>query len=204
MGPRETRRLRFLGALLLVLLIAEGIGYCRKAVKAPPGYSHAMEYMQSHKGVRHVSSYPIASAAYAGSRHVLPTWPEDEAELHALYQDGYNYVLMDFLEIALDQFYYLVPEGPKKERLKRSREVLTRIKETSSPVFVCPNPPVSYLHNIFEVNHNFTMSMDFYRRIQEHADVLVPIRVYDLEDYFAKRPFAPEGETPPGSSAPSP
>jgi len=204
MGARGGNKFRLLGTLLLVLLIAEGLWYSRKAVKAPPGYSHAMEYMRSHKGLRQISSYPIASAAYAGSPYVLATWPENEAELHDLYQDGYNYVLMDFIEIVLDRFYYLVPEGPKKERLKRSREVLTRIKETSSPVFVCPNPPVGYLHNIFEVNHNFSMSMEFYQRIQDHADVLMPIRVYDLEDYFEKRPFVPEGEAPPGTSPASP
>ncbi len=204
MGARGGNKFRLLGTLLLVLLIAEGLWYSRKAVKAPPGYSHAMEYMRSHKGLRQISSYPIASATYAGSPYVLATWPENEAELHDLYQDGYNYVLMDFIEIVLDRFYYLVPEGPKKERLKRSREVLTRIKETSSPVFVCPNPPVGYLHNIFEVNHNFSMSMEFYQRIQDHADVLMSIRVYDLEDYFEKRPFVPEGEAPPGTSPASP
>jgi hypothetical protein len=204
MGARGATRLRLMGTLLLALLLAEGLWYSRKAVKAPSGYSHAMEHMRSHKGLRHISSYPIASAAYAGSRHVLATWPENEAELHDLYQDGYNYVLMDFIEIVLDRFYYLVPEGPKKERLKRSREVLAGIKEVSSPVFVCPNPPVVYLQNIFEVNHNFSMSMEFYQRIQNHADVLLPIRVYDLEDYFAKRPFVPEGETPPGDSPPPP
>ncbi len=190
-GKGRSQRLRALGALLIALLLAEGVWYSRKAIMEPPGYSQAVGFMQAHKGVKHISSYPIASAAYAGSPHVPLTWPENEAELYALYQDGYHYVLMDFIEIALDRFYYLVPEGPKKERLKRSREVMTRIKETISPAFVCPNPPVAYLHNVFEVNHNFTMSMEFFKRIQDHADVLMPIRVYDLEDYFRKRPYAP-------------
>jgi hypothetical protein len=189
MAARRAGKVRVLGILLITLLVVEGLWYTRKAIKEPPGYGHAMEYMRSHKGLRHLSSYPVASSAYAGSQHVLPTWPEDEAELHRLYHEGYNYVLMDFVEVALDRFTYLVPEGPKKERLERCRAVLTRVKETIPPVFVCPNPPVGYLHNIFEVNHNFSMSMEFYRRIRDHRDVLLPIRVYDLADYFEKRPF---------------
>jgi hypothetical protein len=204
LAARGTRTPRPLGVVWVLLLIAEGLWYSGKAVQAPPGYSGAMEYMRSNKGVRHISSYPVASAAYAGSRHVLPTWPESREELHRHYQEGYRYVLMDFVEIALDRFTYLVPEGPKRERLNRSREVMTTIKETVDPVFVCPNPPVGYLQNIFEVNHNFSMSMEFYRRIQEHADALLPIRVYDLEDYFAKSPFAAESGPPAGSTAEPP
>ncbi len=195
-GAGRTKRIRLFGAVLAVLLVAEGIWYSGRAILEPPGYSRAIDYMRSHKGMKHISSYPIASAAYAGSPNVLLTWPENEAELHARYQEGYHYVLMDFIEVALDRFYYLVPEGPKRERLKRSREVMTRIKETVSPVFVCPNPPVAYLHNVFEVNHNFSMSMEFFKRIRDHADVLVPIRIYDLEDYFAMRPYVKSSSVP--------
>jgi hypothetical protein len=204
LAGRRTRKTVFLVIPWVLLLIAEGLWHSGKAVQAPPGYRQAMEYMRSNKGIRHVSSYPVASAAYAGSEHVLPTWPESEAELHALYEDGYHYVLMDFVEVALDRFTYLVPEGPKKERLTRSREVMARIKETMDPVFVCPNPPVAYLHNIFEVNHNFSMSMEFCRGILEHAEVLMPIRVYDVGDYFARRPFTRDSGPTEGSTAEPP
>lgn len=194
MDAPRAHRFRLLGTLLTVLILAEGLWYSGRGIKAPPGYSHALEYMRSHKGARHISSYPVASAAYAGSRQVLPTWPESEAELHELYQQGYNYVLMDFLEIVLDQLYFLVPEEKKRQKLERCRAIFTSIKETSSPVFVCSNPPVGYLHNIFEVNHNFSMSMEFSEKVRDYEDVLMYIRIYDLEDYFEKRPFPPASD----------
>jgi hypothetical protein len=194
-------KVRFLGIVVTVLLLAEGLWFSLKAVQEPAGYRQAMQFMAANKGIRHISSYPSASAAYGGSQHVFPGWPESESQLYALYREGYNYVLTDFLEVFVKRFFSLVPEEGKRQRLERSMEVFNRVRETVSPVFVCPNPPVEYLNTVFEVNHNFNMSLELYEQVHEQVERVGYIQVYDLEDYFRKRPFTAE---PDATEAPSP
>jgi hypothetical protein len=189
------RRVRRTGArvaacLFLVLLVAEGGLHTWKAILPPPGYREAMAYMASHKGLKHISSYPTASQAYGGMENVWPGWPETETELRALYEQGYRYVLLDFLEVIAGRFYALVPEGEKRERLERSLALLAEIRRSGPPVFECPNPPVAYVQNIFEVNHNFSLSLEAARKARQNEGNIQSIDIYDLEAFFEKRPSA--------------
>lgn len=184
----RTTGVRVAAGLFLVLLLAEGALHAWRAILPPPGYPQAMAYMESHKGLKHISSYPAASQAYGGVENVWPGWPESEAELRTLYEQGYRYVLLDFLEVIAGRFYSLVPEGEKRERLERSLALLAEIRRSGPPVFECPNPPVAYLQNIFEVNHNFSLSLEAVRKARQNEGNLQAIDIYDLEAFFEKRP----------------
>lgn len=186
---------RAAAGLLLVLLLAEGALHAWRAILPPPGYPKALAYMASHKGPKHISSYPAASQAYGGVENVWPGWPETEAELRTLYEQGYRYVLLDFLEVIAARFYSLVPEGEKRERLERSLALLAEIRRSGPPVFECSNPPVAYVQNIFEVNHNFSLSLEAARKARQNEGNIQSIDVYDLEAFFKDRPSS-EGKGP--------
>lgn len=178
--------------LLLVLLLAEGVLHAFRAILPPPGYPKAMAYMASHKGPKHISSYPAASRAYGGVENVRPGWPETEAELRTLYEQGYRCVLPDFLEVIAARFYSLVQEGEKRERLERSLALLAEIRRSGPPVFECSNPPVTYVQNIFEVNHNFSLSLEAARKARQNEGNIQSIDVYDLEAFFKDHPSSEE------------
>ena len=58
------------------------------------------------------------------------------------------------------------------------------VEEELEPVFTYENPPVGYLHNIFEVNHNFLMVLRYRKKLVEESNDARTIRVYDLRELF--------------------
>ena len=153
----------------------------RAAHLEPAGYGRAMAYIEE-QGTKHISTYKVVSQAYLGMESVPDKWPASDDELARRYEEGHRFYVIDFLKVIaadlLDRF-----DVPDKDAVAARFALMERIEETCKPVFETANPPVTYLQNAFEVNHNFLMCLDYRRRILGDPD-LGTIRVYDIGDYL--------------------
>ncbi len=178
---RKTTHL-FKGLLAVVLLIVSAFCAYREA-QPRVSYGHAMNFMQSQGTIKHISTYPVVTQVYAGVKQVPTKWPDSEEELRELYEEGHRFVLIDALkDLAFLYFgaFSLLEDNPV---LQQRLDLFTRLEKEMEPVFSTDNLHILPIQSIFEVNHNFSMSLGIYRKLEEYPTVKI-IRVYDLRERY--------------------
>ena len=175
-------------ALLVAALTASGLYFSVADLgMRTDAYTHVFRFME-HKGTtKHVASYPALTRVFVGNENVPERWPASYDELFDLYREGFRFCVVDFTRILAEQlverFGEAMPEA-KRADARRQLAVFDLVEEELEPVFTYENPPVRYLHNIFEVNHNFLMVLRYRKTLAEESNDAGTIRVYDLRELF--------------------
>ncbi len=183
--PRPAFRAEAAVAVASVLACSgwHAVGECRSRAS----YSKAIAFVEERGELKHIATFAVVSQAYVGVRNVPTEWPASEEQLRRLYEQGYRYVVMDWLKDVIDVVMRRLHLAAKKEKFRvfqRRVDLMNRIEERTKPVFTCPNKHLEEVANIFEINQDFPQTLEWYRRIQGDRKVRT-IRVYDLADYFA-------------------
>lgn len=175
------------GALLL-FQAGVGLQHTRKMFAWKAGYREAFAWIraasQGTPAPRAVCSYPHLSQLYLGGV-ASAKMPSSEEELRARYEEGFRYVvLVDFL------LYYLkrleapaLARLPVAEAARGSADLAGKIAGGQEPVHVVPCSFCLSPLNILEINLQFRESLRFMESAPARG--LGPIRIYDLEAYFA-------------------
>jgi 4-amino-4-deoxy-L-arabinose transferase-like glycosyltransferase len=185
---------RWSGVLLSVALLAASAVYAFNATRAKQSYGHAVDFIRSQGSPKHIATYPMLSQVHVGVRNVPDQWPQSEEDLRRLYAEGYRFLVVDLLKDAAALFFqqFSVETNPEfQERLR----LLDSLESRAEPAFVVDNLHVYPIQNIFEVNHNFRMTVSYYQKIYEEQS-MTKIRIYDL------KPLYGEAGTPPGEVRP--
>ena len=181
-----------------VLLLSVSAVYAYAQTVSKVSYGAAVDFMRAQGTVRHISTYPVVTQVYAGVKNVPDEWPRDEANLKELYEQGYRFLLIDALKDIASLFFaqFKVDENPAfQKRLAALDDMEVKLQ----PVFVTENLHITPIQNIFEVNHNFSKTIGYYRMIEQIPRIR-KIRVYDLEQLYGRPAEENAEEKAPGPS----
>lgn len=192
-GAREDRArsrdrtIRWLGGALVTALLLSGLFYAHRASQPRTSYGNAVHFLRSQETMKHISTHPIVSQVYAGVKQVPDDWPPpEEDQLRRLYKQGYRFLIIESLKDAASFFFqqFGVTENPE---FVMRLNLLNRIEEDLEPVFITENLHVTPIRNLFEVNHNFLKTLEYYEQMKKIPNIQT-IRVYDLEDLYRDKP----------------
>lgn len=186
-----------IGFALLLLGVSAVYAYCQTYPRT--SYGKALEFLRSRGTVKHISTYPVVSQVYGGVKNVPDEWPRDEEHLRELHAHGYRFLLVDAMKDIASLFFaeFGVEENPA---FQKRLAVLQEVENKLEPVFVTENLHIAPVQNIFEVNHNFSKTLGYYRRIEQVPGIR-RIRVYDLDELFGKAAARQGCTEPPDSEA---
>ncbi len=172
----------FRGLLAAVLLIVSTF-YAHKHAQPRVSYRPAMNFMQSQGTVKHIATYPLVTMLYSGIKNTTVHWPDSDEGLRELYDEGYRFVIVDALKDLAFLYFGAFDMLDDDSSLKKRLDVFSRIEEELEPVFSVENLHVNPIQGIFEVNHNFSKTLEVYRKLDEYPAVKI-IRVYDLRERY--------------------
>ena len=158
------------------------------------GYASAEALLRDRGGVKRIATYKTVAQVYGGVRNVAPSWPASSEEIEELYNKGYRYFVVDFVKDGAKKLIerYGLSDPEILEKVERQIALIDLMEENTKPVFILDNPPVTALHNIFEVNHSFRKSLEYLELAQDDETLLNHIRVYDIGEFLAGAPSGAE------------
>jgi len=170
----------------LAAILVRGGTHALRAAEPKVSYGQAIAFIHERGPKAHLATFPLISQVYSGVKNVPDLWPASEEELREVYAQGHRYLVVDFVKDVIDVVvgqFNLDKKGEKFAAFRRRVDLIDRIESTLSPVYTCPNRHIGKLYNLFEVNQNFTRTIEYARQIRSSARATT-IRVYDLEAYF--------------------
>lgn len=158
------------------------------------GYASAEALLHDRGGVKRIATYKTVAQVYGGVRNVAPNWPASSTELEELYNKGYRYFVVDFVKDGAKKLIerYGISDPEILEKVERQIALIDLMEENTKPVFILDNPPVTALHNIFEVNHSFRKSLEYLELVESEETLLNQIRIYDISEFLAGAPSGAE------------
>lgn len=165
---------RFL-ILLFVVTLATGIAASWKAQRFPFGYDEAGRFL-SEKGWKVLATNERIFQSYLGTGQCRPS-PATEEELARDWNDGFQYLVVDFLPVIWD---LLDEVGLEHERDEQRLIMVKQITHGNPPIAVFPNPGTAMRDNLFEALFNYRDASFTAARIREaEADTL---RIYVIPE----------------------
>lgn len=148
----------FIALVCLAVIISEGF-FLYQEISYKSGYPEAIEYMKTHRGVKHLSSQYTISRFLVGRKNALDITvsfegADIEKKLRRLYEEeGYRYLLLDQMQYISDS------------------NLIVRLTKNTKPVFTTAH---STLANLYEND-----TRDFPDKVKNQPQIL---KVYQLED----------------------
>jgi len=179
---------RPVAAAAVVLILSFGAIYSYRAAMPKTSYAHCIDFIRTHLDgqPKHLATLTVVSQVFCGVENVPSEWPSSEEELRELYDQGHRYFIIDFVKDVIDRVMVMLnlpAKGPKFEKFKQRIDVMNRIEERTTPVFTCDNLHLDKIYNVFEVNQQFSQTLQYLREGRNNPEGRV-IRVYDLKDFF--------------------